>query len=150
MTAGGQPPWSLRRAEPGDAEALAACLAAAYADAAARIPDFPSMSDGIAEDIARLDVRVAETAGRVVGGLVLAPADGFLKLVNVAVHPDARGTGLGRALLQAADSVARDLGFGEMRLNTHKDMPENVRLYARLGWQETGREGVTVAMRKML
>ena len=150
MTAGGQPPWSFRRARSGDAGALAACLEAAYADAAARIPGFPSMSDGIAEDIASLDVRVAEISGRVVGGLVLAPGDGFLKLVNVAVHPDARGTGLGRALLHLADAAARDLGFREMRLNTHKDMPENVRLYARLGWREAGREGVTVAMRKTL
>ena len=150
MTPGGRPPWSVRRAEPDDAAALAACLEAAYADAAARIADLPSMADGVAEDIARLDVHVAEVEGRVVGGVMLAPAAGFVKLVNVAVHPGARGMGLGGALLALAETRARDLGFREMRLNTHKDMPENVRLYTRLGWEETGRDGATVSMRKKI
>ena len=141
-------PWSIRRARPADADALAACLDAAYAQYVGRLADLPRMSDGCADDIARFDVWVAETAGRVVGGLVLVREDGFMRLANVAVHPDARGGGLGRSLIQLAEAEARALGFLEMRLNTHEAMPENIRLYTGLGWKEVGRQGVTVSMRK--
>ena len=143
-------PWSIRRAGPDDADGLAACLDAAYAQYVGLIAGLPRMSDGCAEDIARLDVWVAEAAGRVVGGLVLAREDGFVRLANVAVHPDARATGLGRALLQLAETESLALGCRQMRLNTHVDMPENVRLYTRMGWHETGRQGVTVSMKKNL
>ena len=30
-------------------------------------------------------------------------------------------------------------GFGELRLYTHETMVENIALYARTGWAETGR-----------
>ena len=146
--AGRVAPWSLRPAVPADADALAACFDAAYAQYSGRIADLPRMSDGCADDIARLDVWVAKAAGRVVGGLVLARETGFVRLINVAVHPDVRGTGLGRALLRLAEAEAQTLGYCEIRLNTHVDMPENVRLYTRLGWQETGRQGITVSMTK--
>lgn len=145
---GGVEPWSIRRARPADADDLAACLDAAYAQYAGRVADLPRMSDGCAEDIARFDVWVAETGGRVVGGLVLMRQDGFMRLANVAVHPDARGTGLGRALIRLAEAEAQALGFREMRLNTHEAMPENIRLYTGLGWEEVGRQGMTVSMRK--
>lgn len=141
-------PWSIRRARPADADALAACLDAAYAQYADRLAELPRMSDGCAEDIARFDVWVAETGGRVVGGLVLMREDGFMRLANVAVHPDARGTGLGRTLIRLAEAEAQALGFREMRLNTHEAMPENIRLYTRLGWEEIGHRGITVSMRK--
>ncbi len=35
-----------------------------------------------------------------------------------------------------------------LRLSTHVDMPENVRLYIHLGWEETGRTGNKVQMKK--
>ncbi|MCP4304475.1 MAG: GNAT family N-acetyltransferase, partial [bacterium] len=111
--------WTIRRASPDDAEPLTACLVEAYAEDAARLADLPSMSDGVAGQIHHDQVWVADSGGTVVGGLVLAPGDGFMKLVNVAVHPDRRGAGLGKALLTLADNEAKRQGFAEMRLNTH-------------------------------
>jgi GNAT superfamily N-acetyltransferase len=64
------------------------------------------------------------------------------------VHPDHAGKGLGRAMVELAESEAAAQGYAELRLNTHVDMPENVRLYAHLGWRESGREGNRVAMMK--
>ncbi|WP_421726059.1 GNAT family N-acetyltransferase [Bauldia sp.] len=142
--------WTIRRAGLADADPLTACLEVAYAEDAARLADLPSMSDGVAGQIANDQVWVAEADGTVVGGLVLATGDGFMQLVNVAVHPDRRGTGLGRALLQLADREAVAQGFAEMRLNTHAGMDANVGLYTRLGWIETDRQRNVVAMRKPL
>ena len=141
---------TIRRAEAGDADRMGRCLDAAYAQYAARIEDLPAMSEGCAEEIAANLVWVAEAGGAVVGALVLAPREDFMLLANVAVHPDGRGTGLGRRLLTLAESEAAERGYAEMRLNTHAEMPETIGLYARNGWVETGRSGNTVSMKKLL
>ncbi len=140
--------WSIRKAQLGDAEALASCIDAAYARYADRIMDLPPVSEGCAEDIARHQVWVAEVGAKLVGGLVLVARDGFLKLANVAVHPDHNGKGLGRVLIDLAEREARKQGYGELALNTHVAMPENIQLYKHLGWNETGRAGNTVSMMK--
>lgn len=142
--------WTIRRAEAGDAEALAACIDAAYAPYAERISDLPPVSANCAREIAHALVWVAERDGRIVGGLVLIPRDGYLQFANVAVHPDQQGTGLGRAFMELAEREAVSRRYSEMRLNTHADMTGNIRLYSRLGWRQTGRSGNTVSMSKAL
>ena len=141
---------TIRRAEVNDADGLGRCLDAAYATYRERIADLPSMSENCAEEIAEHLVWVAEAGGKIVGGLVLIRDDGFMLLANVAVHPDLRGKGLGRRLLTLAETEARDRGFTELRLTTHAEMPENLELYARNGWLQTGRDGNKVRMRKAL
>ncbi len=140
----------IRRAGPEDADGLGTCLEAAYAADAARIHDLPAMAEGCAEDIAEHLVWVAEAEGQILGGLVLIPRDGFMLLANVAVHPDGRGTGIGRRLLELAETEAVARGHDEMRLNTHAEMADTIALYARNGWIETGRKGTKVSMRKAL
>lgn len=141
---------TLRRAVLGDAVALGDCFDAAYAQYAARIDDLPPMSAACAEDIANHQVWVAEIDDTIVGGLVLIPRDGFMLLANVAVHPNQRGGGIGQRLLQLAESETRKYGLTELRLNTHVDMPENVRLYARNGWDQVGQQGNKISMKKTL
>lgn len=142
--------WTLRRAEQRDAEALAACIDAAYAEAALRLPDLPPVSANCAEEIARHQVWLADVAHQLAGALVLSPQADCMLLVNVAVHPDRRGTGLGRALIAHAETEASRQGFHELRLSTHVGMPENLQLYGHLGWQEFARQGNKVSMRKTL
>ena len=142
--------WTIRRADRRDADALATCLDAAYAPYAARIADLPPMSADCAKEIARFQVWVTEVADVIVGGLVLVPQDGFMLLANVAVHPDHRGAGLGRALMALGQAEALRQGHRELRLSTHEDMPGIVQLYAHLGWKQTGRRGNKVSMSKML
>jgi ribosomal protein S18 acetylase RimI-like enzyme len=142
------PSWTIRRAEPSDAEALSACITAAYAHYATRIPDLPPVAADCAQEIAEYQVWVADIDGEISAGLVLCPEDGFMRLANIAVHPDQAGKGLGRALMTRAETEAAAQDFAELRLNTHVDMPENVELYEHLGWRETGREGNRVAMVK--
>lgn len=74
-----------------------------------------------------------------IGVLILIPNDGYMLLDNIAVHPDAQGKGLGRRLLDLADREAAHQGYSELRLYTHVMMTENIEIYQRSGWEETGR-----------
>ena len=60
-------------------------------------------------------------------------------LDNIAVHPDARGKGLGRLLLEQAERRAREANCIAIRLYTHETMTENIALYSRIGYCETHR-----------
>ena len=60
-------------------------------------------------------------------------------LDNVAVAPEAQGSGLGRTMLQFAEHSARMAGYRHIKLYTNEAMTENVALYSRLGYVETHR-----------
>jgi ribosomal protein S18 acetylase RimI-like enzyme len=47
--------------------------------------------------------------------------------------------GLGKALLQLAETEARRAGFDSLRLYTHEQMTENLSLYSRIGYVEYDR-----------
>src|SRR5262249_44062714 len=65
-----------------------------------------------------------------------------------------QGLGLGRRLLAFAEAEALRRGYREIRLYTHQTMVENQRLYASIGYEETGRGAEAgyerVFMRKQL
>jgi ribosomal protein S18 acetylase RimI-like enzyme len=86
--------------------------------------------------------------------IVLLPAPNYLLLDNVAVSPARQGLGLGRRLLAFAEAEALRRGYREIRLYTHQTMVENQRLYASIGYEETGRSSEAgydrVFMRKQL
>jgi ribosomal protein S18 acetylase RimI-like enzyme len=84
-------------------------------------------------------VSVYETDGEIAGIIVLLPKPDHLLLDNIAVRRDRQGMGIGRGLIAFAESEARRLGYEEVRLYTHQTMVENVALYTRLGFVETGR-----------
>lgn len=134
------PSWTLRRAVAQDATALACCVTAAYQHYTGRIgkPPGPMLAD-YAEEIARHQVWVVTEAEQIIGGLVLVPYPEYMLLDNIAVHPEHQGRGIGRALLDLADTEALAQGFRALRLYTHETMTENIALYTRLGWVETHR-----------
>ncbi len=140
----------FRMALPADADALVACIDAAYDRYKGRIADMPAVSAGCAAEIAHGQVWVAMLDGKITGGLFLKVQDGVMKLANLAVHPAQGGMGIGRKLISLAEAEARRQGFRELRLNTHVMMQENVVLYQRLGWVELSRQGNTVSMTKHL
>ena len=142
--------WHLRHATAGDADAFASCIRAAYAVYEERITDLPAVADGIADDIENHRVWVVEIDQQVVGGIVLILQETCLLVANVAVQPDWAGLGLGGALMAHAEMKCREHGRSELRLSTHVDMPETIGLYAHLGWEETGRDGNRVLMRKAI
>ena len=131
----------IRRARPRDRGAIEAIVQAAYGIYVARIGKPPGpMLDDYRRLIDEGAVSVLEDAKGAIAGLIvlLARADHLL-LDNVSVRPDRQGKGLGRRLIAFAESEARRRGFAELRLYTHERMSENIALYKRLGFVETGR-----------
>ena len=139
---------TLRRANEQDADGVADCIEAAYSVYAGRITDLPAVAEGVDTAIRDHRVWIVEVDEKIAGGIVLVPHEDCLMLENIAVRPEAAGSGLGRALIARAEQDCIELGLNEIRLSTHTAMPENVEIYTRLGWRETGRIGNKVFMSK--
>ena len=131
---------TFRSAVSTDFQALAALVDAAYGHYVDRIGMVPGpMTRDYADVITTRQVTIADVAGTAVGVLVVNAADGQFVIDNVAVHPDHRGTGLGSALLDLAETEARRAGFGVIHLYTHEQMTENLAIYAKRGYHEDER-----------
>lgn len=76
----------------------------------------------------------------IVGSIVLKADDKTMKLNNVVVDPEAQGKGYGRVLLNCADDWARMKGCNEVALFTNVHMTENLKLYAKIGYEEAERK----------
>ncbi|WFU29849.1 helix-turn-helix domain-containing GNAT family N-acetyltransferase [Bradyrhizobium brasilense] len=63
----------------------------------------------------------------------------FAEIKRLWVAPGARGLGLGRRLMDAAEKAARELGIAVLRLDTNSALPEAGQLYRRTGWTEIPR-----------
>ncbi|MFF5976335.1 GNAT family N-acetyltransferase [Streptomyces sp. NPDC012769] len=83
--------------------------------------------------------RVFVVGEPVAGLVVVVPEADHLYLDEIAVHPDAQGTGLGRVLMTWVEDRARELGLPEVRLLTNAMMWENQEMYARYGYEVTER-----------
>ena len=130
----------IRPAAPADVDAVAAIVQAAYAHYIPRLGRKPApMEDDHAAQIAAGCTWVAELEAQLVGVLVLVPAHDHLLIENVAVDPARRGQGLGTALLRFAETECRRRRLPELRLYTNQKMVENIAMYARHGYTETGR-----------
>ena len=128
----------IRPADAGDLASVERIVRDSYTKYIARIGKPPGpMLDDYAALIRAHQVWV--TGEPVAGLIVLIPEADHLLLDNIAVDPSAQGTGLGRILMDFADTEARRRGYSELRLYTHEMMTENIALYSRIGWTETGR-----------
>lgn len=140
----------LREALPADAEPLADCIDSAYETYKDEILDLPDVSAGLSLAIREKTVWVAEKENIIVGGMILDRVDDYLVLENVAVHPNASGSGVGKALIDKAETECRRIGLREIRLSTHKAMSENVGLYEYLGWSVFRIDGNKVHMTRQV
>jgi ribosomal protein S18 acetylase RimI-like enzyme len=146
---------TLRPATSADAPALTELVNAAYGHYVERLGGPPRpMTEDYADVVQTHRVMVAERGGEIVGLIVLALGDIEVTIDNVAVHPAQQRTGVGRALLEHAEAVARTEGIRRVHLYTHERMTENLALYERIGYVEYERrrhgQAVIVHMRKPL
>jgi|HubBroStandDraft_6_1064221.scaffolds.fasta_scaffold16145_2 ribosomal protein S18 acetylase RimI-like enzyme len=145
----------IRAAIAADVPAIAQIVDHAYRHYIARMgkPPGPMLEDYAAR-VSEGVVWVLEEGAVIAAIIVLLPAVNYLLLDNIAVSPNRQGVGLGRRLLAFAETEALRRGYREIRLYTHQTMVENQRLYATIGYQETGRGTEAgfdrVFMRKLL
>lgn len=103
--------------------------------------DHPWPREAFEEAIERDDVGislVAEDEGLIVGFLSgMAVVDEF-RLHNIAVHPDFRGRGVGRGLIEAVESLCRQRDFRRILLEVRKGNEAARRLYLGLGFEAAG------------
>jgi ribosomal protein S18 acetylase RimI-like enzyme len=130
----------IRAATAADAPAIRQIVEEAYRHYIPRIGKPPGpMLDDYEARVSDGVVSVIEAGSAIAGLIVLLPRPDYLLLDNVAIVPPRQGSGLGRRLLAFAEAEAVRRGYREIRLYTHQLMTENQRLYAALGYEETGR-----------
>jgi GNAT superfamily N-acetyltransferase len=142
----------IRDAQPEDAAAIADVRArgwrAAYAhvfprDALAGMPadgDLQFWAQLLRDQPARCATVVAERGGEVTGFASVGPARGEEcgELYAIYVDPARWGTGLGRALLEAAEDRLSSTAFTEAILWVLDDNPRARRFYQAAGWAADG------------
>ncbi|MEL7462931.1 MAG: ribosomal protein S18-alanine N-acetyltransferase [Pseudomonadota bacterium] len=123
----------IRRVDAPAAErlnALAALHAAAFA------PERGWSAEEIA-DLAATGALIAEDADR--GFALISLAADEAELLTIAVAEEARGAGIGAALLNAAEGVAAKNGATRIFLEVAADNAAALALYRKSGFEEIGR-----------
>lgn len=138
-----------------DVPGITACVCEAYVHYIERIGKRPGpMLEDFVQTIDSAQVHVIEYQGQIIGVAVFKITDEGFYLDNVAVRPSAKGTGVGRTLLELAEHEASIQGYTSIYLATHELMHENRTLYARIGYKECDHRVVNgyprVMMRKPL
>jgi putative acetyltransferase len=104
---------------------------------------------------------VAELSGRIVGGGGIYPTDGLpadtCELVKMYLLPEARGTGLGRALIEKNLAFAKESGYKNVYLETMPELKQALKTYAKFGFNylkgpmgNSGHTGCSLWMMKSL
>ena len=152
----------LRPATLSDAPAIAATIAAAFAQYAGRlVPESGALSETPASIASELSngsgAIVAERNGSLLGCVMTKLEEGDLYFGRLAVLPSARGKNLARRLVEAVEAEARRRGLPGVRLGVRVVLSENQRLFKALGYVETSREPhpgfdypTSINMRKIL
>ena len=82
--------------------------------------------------LARLD-------GRAIGSGRYQWREDHVYIGRLSVLPEARGGGIGAAMMEAMHGLARERGVAEARIGVRTLLPRNIALYERLGYEVTAR-----------
>lgn len=133
--------FTLRKATPEDAPAIASLTDAAYSKYIPRLGRKPQpMTADYARMAAEHPIWLLHHGQELAGLLVLEHEPAALLIYSVAVSPQYQKQGLGRRLMALAEEQARLAGYRSIRLYTNEHMLENVALYLKLGYHEDRRE----------
>ncbi len=79
---------------------------------------------------------IENSTGELIGGLILAPIDNEeIRVMQVAVDVVHQGEGIGRKLIEYAESVAKEIGYERLVMHA---MLSVVGFYEKLGFKQDG------------
>lgn len=137
---------TVRQAGPGDATAICAIWNEVIRDTLVTFTTEEKTEAQIAADIAARGplFQVADLGGSVVGFVTCfpfraGPGYAYTREHSIQLAPEARGKGLGRALMQAIEAAACAQGVHSLWAGVSGANPDGVRFHARLGYAEIAR-----------
>jgi len=135
-------------------------MRAAFAEYVGQLnPESPCHTESVEQvEAALLDggAILAWVDGQAVGSARYALHERGFYVGRVSVLPEFRGCGVARAMMEYMETVARDYGYRAMELCSRLNLPKNIALYERLGyqivdtWQIESDADVQVKMVKLL
>lgn len=157
---------TIRPLQPADNNPLAAIIRNSLAEFGANKPGtvfFDPTTDNLFElfQTPGSFYLVAEEDGRLLGGAGIFPSAGLpagvCELVKMYLHPNARGKGLGRLLIDHCLQMAKNAGYQKVYLETMPELRKAVSVYEKFGFTylqgpmgNTGHFGCDVWMIKEL
>ncbi|MEI9912927.1 MAG: GNAT family N-acetyltransferase [Bacteroidota bacterium] len=82
---------------------------------------------------------VAEINNKIVGGGGIYPTEGLpadtCELVKMYLLPQARGTGLGRTLIERSIDFAKEAGYKNVYLESMLELKQALKVYAKFGFE---------------
>lgn len=128
--------WRLVPAGPADRPAIEALQKAAYAQnrRLLGVEPLPLMAD-YGAILADYEAWLVRDRDALAGVLIVDPRPDDLLIWSVATAPSHQGSGLGRALLAAAEVRARQLGRSVLRLYTGATLEHLIAWYGRHGYR---------------
>lgn len=131
----------IKKATPEDVATIKRMVDSAYSKYIERLGMLPApMTADYGSLVQTRNLYVLQADGAVLGAILLAKDGDSIKINNLVVDPVAHGRGYGRALMEYAEKMARDQGMTALTLFTNEKMHENIALYTRTGFVETGRK----------
>jgi putative acetyltransferase len=134
----------IRPIQPGDNEELAKVIRTALAEFGANKPGtvyFDPTTDALFElfRTPKSFYYVALVDGKVVGGCGIFPTDnlpdGTCELVKLYLTKEARGTGLGKQLMEISLSWAKENGYTQVYLESMPELAKAVSIYEKVGFK---------------
>lgn len=157
---------SIRLITPKDNVALAAVIRAALTEFGANKPGtvyFDPTTDQLFQlfETPGSIYYVAEKDNQILGGCGIFPTAGLpdktCELVKLYLAPNARGTGLGKALMLKAMAWAKEAGYEQVYLESMPELSNAVTMYEKLGYNRlpkalgnSGHDGCSIWMLKAL
>jgi N-acetylglutamate synthase-like GNAT family acetyltransferase len=133
-------PVSIGPAEPAEAAAIAALIQRAFAPYRGRLQPEPSALRETADSIRSIletdSILVARRGRTVIGCVAVQRRAEMAYVQRLAVDPSARRGGLGRALMDEAERLARGQGFRRLCVETRLALGENRAFFRTLGFVE--------------